>query len=75
MKKLLVLVVNDMVIFPNNEVRIEYDNNYDKQMVDIVDSIDDNLMIIVNPIDENDVSITSFPILYFLICFLFLFHS
>ena len=21
-----------MVIFPNNEVRIEYDNNYDKQM-------------------------------------------
>ena len=61
MKKLLVLVVNDMVIFPNNEVRIEYDNNYDKQMVDIVDLIDDNLMIIVNPIDENDVSITSFP--------------
>ena len=61
MKKLLVLVVNDMVIFPNNEVRIEYDNTYDKQMVDIVDLIDDNLMIIVNPIDEKDISITSFP--------------
>lgn len=61
MKKLLVLVINDMVIFPNNEVRIEYDNNYDKQMVDIVDLIDDNLMIIVNPIDEEDINITSFP--------------
>ena len=61
MKKLLVLVINDMVIFPNNEVRIEYDNNYDKQMVDIVDLIDDNLMIIVNPIDDGDISVTSFP--------------
>ena len=50
-----------MVIFPNNEVRIEYDNNYDKQMVDIVDQIDDNLMIIVNPIDEGEISLTSFP--------------
>ena len=61
MKKLLVLIINDMVIFPNNEVRIEYDNNYDKQMVDIVDQIDDNLMIIVNPIDEGEISLTSFP--------------
>ncbi len=61
MKKLLVLIINDMVIFPNNEVRIEYDNNYDKQMVDIVDQIDDNLMIIVNPIDDGEVTLTSFP--------------
>ncbi|MBR3211117.1 MAG: endopeptidase La [Bacilli bacterium] len=61
MNKLLVLIINDMVILPNNEVRIEYDNNYDKQMVDIVDQIDDNLMIIVNPIDEGELSLTSFP--------------
>ena len=61
MKELLVLIINDMVIFPNNEVRIEYDNNYDKQMADIVDKIDDNLMIIVNPIDNADINITSFP--------------
>lgn len=61
MNKLLVLIINDMVIFPNNEVRIEYDNNYDKQMVDIVDKIEDNLMLIVNPIDDGDLSITSFP--------------
>ena len=50
-----------MVIFPNNEVRIEYDNTYDKQMIEIVDRIDDNLMLIVNPIDDNGISVTSFP--------------
>ena len=61
MSKLFVLIINDMVIFPNNEVRIEYDNNYDKQMVDIVDKIDDNLMLIVNPIDESNIDVTSFP--------------
>ena len=61
MNKLLVLIINDMVILPNNEVRIEYDNNFDKQMVDIVDQIDDNLMIIVNPIDDGDIHLTSFP--------------
>ena len=59
--KLLVLIINDMVIFPNNEVRIEYDNSYDKQMIEIVDQIDDNLMLIVNPIDNGEISVTSFP--------------
>ena len=61
MEKLLVLIINDMVIFPNNEVRIEYDNNYDRQMVDIVDQIHDDLMIIVNPLDDGEISLTSFP--------------
>lgn len=59
--KLLVLIINDMVIFPNNEVRIEYDNLYDKQMIEIVDRIEDNLVLIVNPIDEDGVDVTSFP--------------
>ena len=60
-EKLLVLIVNDMVIFPNNEVRIEYDNLYDKQMIEIVDKIEDNLMLIINPIDDSGVGVTSFP--------------
>ena len=60
-EKLLVLIINDMVIFPNNEVRIEYDNTYDKQMIEIVDKLEDNLMLIVNPIEEGNVDITSFP--------------
>ena len=59
--KLFVLIINDMVIFPNNEVRIEYDNSYDKQMIEIVDKIEDNLMLIVNPIDDGSVGVTSFP--------------
>ena len=61
MNKLLVLIINDMVIFPNNEVRVEYDNIYDRQMIEIVDKIDDDLMLIVNPIDENNIDVTSFP--------------
>jgi len=60
-EKLLVLIINDMVIFPNNEVRIEYDNNYDNQIINIVDHIEDNLMLIVNPIDDKAKGITSLP--------------
>ena len=60
-EKLLVLIINDMVIFPNNEVRIEYDNTYDKPMIDIVEKIDDGLMLIVNPIDIDGVTLSSFP--------------
>ena len=60
-EKLLVLIINDMVIFPNNEVRIEYDNTYDKQLIDLVDRIEDNLMLIINPIEEHSINLTSFP--------------
>ena len=60
-EKLLVLIINDMVIFPNNEVRIEYDNTYDKAMIDIVEKIEDGLMLIVNPINDDGVDLTSFP--------------
>ena len=60
-EKLLVLVINDMVIFPNNEVRIEYDNTYDKQMIEIVERIEDDLMLIVNPIEDGNIDVTSFP--------------
>lgn len=61
-EKLLVLIINDMVIFPNNEVRIEYDNTYDKQMISIIDKLDSDLMLIVNPLEENiDVDLTNLP--------------
>ena len=60
--KLLVLIINDMVIFPNNEVRLEYDNTYDRQMVEIVEKITGDYMLLVNPIDDNaDIDITSLP--------------
>jgi len=61
-KKLLVLVIDDMVIFPNNEVRIEYDNTIDKPLMNMVDKINDDLMLIVNPItDDDNIDITSLP--------------
>lgn len=61
-EKLLVLIINDMVIFPNNEVRVEYDNTFDKQMINIIDKLDSELMLIVNPIDEDgDLDVTSLP--------------
>ena len=60
--KLLVLIINDMVIFPNNEVRLEYDNNYDYQMIEIVNKINDDYMLLVNPIDDSaNIDITSLP--------------
>lgn len=61
-EKLLVLIINDMVIFPNNEVRIEYDNTFDKQMINIIDKLENDLMLIVNPIEENlDIDVTNLP--------------
>ena len=59
--KLRVLIINDMVIFPNNEVRIEYDKNLDKQMKETFDC-DDELILIVNPIDDGEkIDIMSLP--------------
>ena len=61
-EKLIVLIINDMVIFPNNEIRIEYDNTFDRQMINIIDKLESDLMLIVNPIEENiDVDITNLP--------------
>ena len=61
-KKIFVLVINDMVIFPNNELRIEYDTAYDKNMIEIFDLIDDDQILIVNPLnDEYQSEITSLP--------------
>ena len=61
-EKLLVLIINDMVIFPNNEIRIEYDNTFDKAMINIIDKLDNDLMIIANPIEESeDLEVTNLP--------------
>lgn len=61
-QKFLVLIINDMVIFPSNEVRIEYDNTFDKQMINIIEKLDSDFMLIVNPIEENlDVDVTNLP--------------
>lgn len=60
-EKLLVLIINDMVIFPNNEIRLEYDNTFDHEIVRVVDKIDDGYMLLVNPINDGAIDITSLP--------------
>ncbi len=61
-EKIPVLVLTDVVIFPNNEVRIEYDDTFDKKIIDLIDDSFDKLMIIVNPIDDHDTgNITNLP--------------
>ena len=50
-----------MVIFPNTEVRLEYDNHYDYQMIELVDNLDDDYILLVNPIDDTSADIMSLP--------------
>ena len=60
MNKLKVLILNDMVLFPNNELRIEYDNIYDKEIINLIDNVDDE-MLFVNPINNENYDITNLP--------------
>ena len=60
MNKLKVLILNDMVLFPNNELRIEYDNIYDREMINIIDNVDDELLF-VNPINNDNYDVTNLP--------------
>ena len=61
-EKLLIFVVNDMAVFPNSEIRLEYDNIQDKYYVDLFDKIEKDLVLVVNPIyDDNVVSLTNLP--------------
>lgn len=61
-KKRIVLSLDNIVIFPNNEFRIEVDSSFNKTTLSLIDSSKDKLMIIVNPIDNNDLTdITRLP--------------
>ena len=61
-QKLAVLVLNDVVVFPNNEVRIEYDDSFEKASIDYADSTEDKYLVIVNPLDRNYIEdVTSLP--------------
>lgn len=61
-RKLAVLVLNDVVVFPNNEVRIEYDDSFEKASIDYTDGTPDKYLIIVNPLDIHYLDdVTSLP--------------
>ena len=60
--KLSVLILNDVVIFPNSEVRIEFDNTEDKKIIDALNNITDELVLVVNPIEDgSNFNITHLP--------------
>ncbi|MEG1900533.1 MAG: endopeptidase La [Bacilli bacterium] len=46
-----VLIIKDIVLFPYNEVRIEFDNLENKQLVSIAESLYDNHLLVVHPKD------------------------
>ena len=60
-EKLGVLLIQDMVLFPNGEIRIESDNINDKEIISFVEKSKDKLILVVNPLIENSTDITSFP--------------
>ena len=61
MNKMNVLLVHDMVLFPNSEIRIECDNANDQNIINLIDKSDDQLVLIVNPIIDDLQNITSLP--------------
>lgn len=61
MNKINVLLVHDMVLFPNSEIRIECDNSSDQNIINLIDKSDDQLVLIVNPIIDDLQNITSLP--------------
>ncbi len=62
LEKLGVLLIQDMVLFPNNEVRIESDDHSDKEIIKLADSSEEKLVLVVNPImEEESRDITTLP--------------
>ena len=60
---LAVLLIRDMVLFPYSEIRIELDKEEDKRIISLAESIYNNNILIVNPIDtlELDPSLEELP--------------
>ncbi len=51
-----VLLLKNMVLFPYNEIRIEFDSSEDKKIISLAESCYDNKILIVNPKDNLEVS-------------------
>ena len=58
-----VLLLRNMVLFPFNEIRIEFDTEQDKKLLYLAESCYDNNILIVNPNDnlETDQEINELP--------------
>ena len=51
-----VLLLKNMVLFPYNEIRIEFDSSEDKKIISLAESCYDNKILIVNPKDSLEIS-------------------
>lgn len=51
-----VLLLKNMVLFPFNEIRIEFDTTLDKKIISLAESCYDNKILIVNPKDTLEIS-------------------
>ena len=49
----LVFVTNDLVLFPNSEIRFEIDSNYDKDFFHMLNESDRKEVLVVNPYENN----------------------
>ena len=60
---LAVLLIRDMILFPYNEIRLEFDKEDDKKLISLAESIYDNNILLVNPKDalEIDPDIDELP--------------
>ena len=60
---LAVLLIRDMILFPYNEIRLEFDKEDDKKLISLAESIYDNNILLVNPTDalEIDPDIDELP--------------
>ena len=58
-----VLLIRNMVLFPNSEVRIEIDSEVDKKVISLAEDYYDSQILIVNPKDvlEQNPDITELP--------------
>jgi len=58
-----VLLLKNMVLFPYNEIRIEFDSDNEKKILSLAESCYDNSILIVNPSDnlESDPEIDELP--------------
>ncbi len=58
-----VLLIRNMVLFPNSEIRIELDNDFDKKVISLAEDYYDNQVLIVNPKDvlEQNPDVTELP--------------
>ena len=54
-----VLIMKNMVLFPQAEVRLEFDNQVDKKLMKLAETYYDNTIVVVNPKDVLEVNPSS----------------